>query len=285
LKRADIGVAMGGGASIAKGNAEIVLLDDNFASLITVIEQSRLAFQNIKNAVHCALTDNMSELMAVLISLAATTIWNIPAGITIIQILAIDIVAQVFPITALGWDQPHTRFMRNKPHDPRSRNLNRKTAFEFISFGLLAASLSYANFLLYFFRHHISPEYLATSSSPYLQATILTYVTIVFCQFMNLLLVRAQGHSLFSSYLWSNKKLLAAFAMSLFCILNIVYNPIIKPNFGSGPLSILDWMTALIAAALYTAIRLFHLHTQATSRKELLRKHGHAKVRAHLQNA
>ena len=101
---------------------------------------------------------------------------------------------------------------------------------------------------------------------------------------MNLLLVRSQG-KLFTSYLWSNKKLLVAFAVSFICILNVVYNPIVQPYFGSGSLSLQDWATALGAATLYTAVRLLHRHTKTTSHKELISKHGSAKVRKHLATA
>jgi len=286
LKRADIGVAMGvTGTDVAKDAAEIVLLDDSFATLITAIEQGRVTFQNIRKAARCAMIDNMGELFTVLISLIATGAWGIPAGITAIQILAIDVVAQIFPVTALGWDPPLTRLMHEKPRDLHDHILNRRSIFEFIGFGASAAILSYANYLFYFYRHHISAEHLATGSSPYLQASVLTYVTLVLCQFVSLLIIRGQGQSLFSSYLWSNKKLLAAFAISIFCILNIVYNPVIQSYFGSGSLSVQDWLTALISAVLYMMLCLFYLHTKRTSRKELIRKHGTAKVRAHLQNA
>ncbi|HSX05915.1 MAG TPA: cation-transporting P-type ATPase [Candidatus Saccharimonadales bacterium] len=281
LKRADIGVAMGRtGTDVAKQAAEIVLLDDSFSTLVTAIEQGRLTFQNIKKAARCALTDNAGELITVLISLAATAIWGIPAAITAIQILAVDIVAEMFPITALGWDPAVGRLMREHPRNQADHLINRKTVFEFVGFGLLAACLSYANFLLFFARNHLSPLHVATHAAPYLQASILTYVTLVLCQFMNLLLVRSQGQPLFSSYLWSNKKLLSAFAISLFCILNIVYNPLVQPYFGAHSLSPADWLTAIAAATLYTLARLFHRHTKATSRKELLKKsgaHGHLK--------
>jgi Ca2+-transporting ATPase len=285
LKRADIGVAMGRtGTDVAKEAAEIILLDDSFATLVTAIEQGRLTFQNIKKAARCALTDNMGELITILISLAATAIWGIPAAITAIQILAIDIVAEMFPITALGWDPAVGRLMRDKPRKLEDHIINRKTVTEFVSYGLLAAILAYANYLFFFARHHISPEHLSTNAAPYMQATILTYITIVFCQFMNLLLVRSQDQPLFSSYLWSNKKLLAAFAVSFVCILNIVYNPVIQPYFNSESLTGYDWLTAFAAAGIYTAVRLLHIHTRKHSRKELIAKHGPAKVRAHLQS-
>jgi Ca2+-transporting ATPase len=118
---------------------------------------------------------------------------------------------------------------------------------------------------------------------PYLQASILTYVTIVLCQFMNLLLVRAQGQRLLSRHLYSNKKLLAAFAISLFCIANIIYNPLVQPYFGSGPLTGWDVLTAIGTATAYTLIRALHRHTKKHSRSNLVAKHGSTKVRAHLQ--
>jgi magnesium-transporting ATPase (P-type) len=117
-----------------------------------------------------------------------------------------------------------------------------------------------------------------------MQATILSYLTLVLCQFMNLLLVRSQGQPLLSRYLWSNKKLLAAFAISLFCIVNIIYNPVIQPYFNSGSLTGWDWLSSISAAGLYTLIRLLHRHTKATSHTELIRKHGAAKVQSYLRS-
>ncbi len=284
LKRADIGVAMGRtGTDVAKQAAEIVLLDDSFATLVTAIQQGRLTFRNIKKAARCALTDNMGELMVILISLAATAIWHIPAAITAVQILAIDLVAEMFPITALGWDPATHRLMRDQPRKLSDHIINRKTVFEFVGFGFLAATLCYANYLFFFARHHISAINLGTHAGPYLAASILTYVTLVLCQFMNLILVRAGQTAVFGPYLWSNKKLLAAFGISLFFIANIIYNPLLQPWLGSASLTGWDLLTAAGAASLYTAVRLFHRHTKATSHKVLIKKHGPAKVRAHLQ--
>jgi len=285
LKRADIGVAMGKtGTDVAKEAAEIVLLDDSFATLVTAIEQGRLTFQNIKKAARCALTDNAGELFVILISLFATAIWGIPAAITAIQILAIDIVAEMFPITALGWDPAVRKLMNDKPRDLHDHIINRKAVLEFVGFGMLAAVLAYSNYLLYFARHHISAIDLSTKTGPYLQASILTYVTIVLCQFMNLLLVRSRGGmGLVGPYLWANKKLLWAFGISIFLILNIVYNPLVQPYFGSGALTGWDWLTAGAAAAFYTAVRQFHLHTKRHNHKNLIKNHGADRILAHLK--
>lgn len=284
LKRADIGVAMGRtGTDVAKEAAEIILLDDSFATLMTAVEQGRLTFQNIKKAARCALTDNAGELFVILISLAVQAIWHIPAALTAIQILAIDIIAEMFPITALGWDPPLKRLMKHEPRSLKDHIINRAAVAEFVSFGMLAALLTYLNYLFFFVRHGISPVNIGTDFGPYLQATALAYVTLVFCQFMNLLFVRNLGEApLLSKYLWSNKKLLIAFGISFFCIANIVYNPLFRDWFGMGPLSLPDILTAIGIATVYTLIRLFHRHTTKHSRKKLIDKHGHAAVHAHL---
>jgi Ca2+-transporting ATPase len=284
LKRADIGVAMGRtGTDVAKEAAEIILLDDSFATLVSAVEQGRLTFQNIKKAARCALTDNAGELFLILISLAVQAIWHIPAAITAIQILAIDIIAEMFPITALGWDPALRRLMKQEPRSLKDHIINRAAVFEFVGFGFLASALTYLNYLFFFVRHDISPVNLGTHIGPYLQATALSYISLVFCQFMNLLLVRNLGEApLFSKYLWSNKKLLWAFGLSLFCIANITYNPLIRGYFGMGPLSLPDWLSIFGVATIYTLIRLAARHGKKHNHKKLIEKHGTKAVHAHV---
>lgn len=275
LKRADIGVAMGrSGTDVAKDAAEIVLLDDDFTTLVGAVEQGRLTFQNIRKAARCVLTDNASELFLVLIGLATQALFHVPLAITAIQVLAVDLAAQMAPVTALGWDKPLANLMHDHPRKLSDHIVTWATVKEFILFGLLASGIAYANFLFFFSRHHLSPAYIDLNNNIYLQATVLTYVTVVFCQFINLLLVRADEHgTLFTSYLWSNKKLLAAFGLSLIFILNIVYNPLIQPYFHAGALSFTDWLTAVVGAAIYLSLRLLQRHTRNHTRHAVIKLH------------
>jgi len=275
LKRADIGVAMGRtGTDVAKDAAEIVLLDDSFDTLVNAIEQGRLTFKNIKKAARCALTDNCGELIAVLISLAGQIIFHIPAAITAIQILAIDVIAQMFPITALGWDKAQRGLMHDQPRKLGDHIVNTQSAAEFLIFGALSAGLAYANYLFFFARHHFSAIGIGLGNPVYYQATVLTYLTIVLCQFMNLLLVRSDEHeSFFTGYLWSNRKLLAAFGISFFCIANMMYNPWIQPYFHAGPLTVADWLSAIACAAVYLGLRLMQRHTRKHTRHAVLKLH------------
>jgi Ca2+-transporting ATPase len=287
LKRADIGVAMGKtGTDVAKDAAEIILLDDSFSTLVSAVEQGRLTFRNIRKAARCALTDNAGELFAILISLAGFTLFHVPLAITAIQILAIDIIAELFPVTALGWDKAQRNLMRDEPRKLNDHIINRRAVEEFVSFGLLSASLAYLNFLFFFIRRGLSPVNIDDHSHLYFKATILTYVTIVLCQFINLMLVRADEHeSFFTNYIWSNKKLLIAFAASFFCIANIIYNPWIQPYFHAGPLTVGDWFSALAIATIYFLTRLLQRHTRKHTRRAILEAHHPDHIRKHLKMA
>ncbi len=275
LKRADIGVAMGRtGTDVAKQAAAIVLLDDSFSTLVGAIQQGRLTFRNIVKAARCALTDNAGELFVVLISLAAQALFDIPIAILAVQILAIDIIAELFPVTALGWDPPQNDLMHDQPRNLKDHIINRRTVGEFIGYGLLAAALTYGNFLFFFERHGLSAVHFNTHSRLYAQATILTYLTIVLCQFINLLLVRTSDKEpFFTRYLWSNKKLLIAFGLSLFCIFSIIYNPWVQPYFNASGLNLSDWLCAMACAAIYLAVRLFHRYSKKHSRAAVLALH------------
>jgi Ca2+-transporting ATPase len=259
LKRADIGVAMGKtGTDVAKDAAEIVLLDDSFDTLVGAIAEGRLTFQNIKKAARCALTDNAGELFTVLIGLAALSLFKVAPAITAIQILAIDVVAQILPITALGWDSAQANLMEEKPRNLKDHIVNKSSITGFIGFGLMASILAYANYLLFFARRHLSSIHINQSHTVYHQATTLTYLSLVLCLYVYLLFERSDKHEkFFTSYLVNNKKLLLAFAASFFLIANIIYNPWVQPYFSSGSLSIIDWLTALGCATVYGLVRLF----------------------------
>jgi len=253
LKRADIGVAMGRtGTDVAKQSADIILLDDSFSTLVSAIRQGRIIFQNIRKATICAISSNGGELIVVLLSLGAQAVFHIPLAIGAVQILAIDLMAELFPIAALGWDPAEHDLMQEKPRNIRQHILSTPVILDLVRTGLIMGGLAYANYLLYLWRNGLTPGQINTHSTVYMSATALTYVTICLCQFANIFLRRVSpGTSVFSRYLWSNKHLLAAFGLSLFGILNIVYNPWFQPLFGTHGLSLVDWLYALAAAGIY----------------------------------
>lgn len=255
LKRADIGVAMGiTGTDVAKQSAEIVLLDDSFNTLVRSVQAGRVIFANIKKGALSCFTSNSAELFTNLASLGALSLLGIPLAIGIMQILAIDLVAELFPIAALGWDPAEGELMHEKPRDPKSHILNRRSIVDLLWCGIIIGSLAFGNYLFFFARNGVAAQNFNTSNPLYLKATTLTYVTIVCCQLINII-QRRSTKGFFSRYQFTNWHFWTAITFSVFCVLNIVYNPFVNKYFNSGPLSLSDWGYALGAAALFLLIR------------------------------
>ncbi len=255
LKRADIGVAMGiTGTDVAKQSAEIVLLDDSFSTMIGAIQQGRVIFQNIKKSTYSALTSNTSELAVNLFSLGGAVIFHIPLALSVILILAIDLIAEMFPIAALGWDEAENDIMREYPRNTHKHILTLESGTNLLFYGLLVGGLAFGNYVLFFYRNGINPQNLATASPMHLKAMSLTYLTIVLCLFINILQTRSPK-GLFTRYQLHNKALGIAFAVSILCVMNIIYNPYLNTYFGTGPLSGVDWSFALGAMLIFLIAR------------------------------
>src|SRR5205085_1942358 len=233
---------------VAKQSAEIVLLDDSFHTLVGAVQQGRTIFQNIKKGTLSCFTSNSAELVVNLTSLAALSLLHVPLALTVMEILAIDLIAELFPIAALGWDKADGELMTEQPRNPHDHILNAVSITDLLWCGLLIGTLAYANFVYYFMRHGVHPEHAATNTSLYAKATAMTYLTIVACQLLNILQRRSR-HGLFSRYQLHNKQLWLALLLSLTCVSFILYNPTIAYYFGAGALTAVDWLYALGAAA------------------------------------
>jgi Ca2+-transporting ATPase len=258
LKKADIGVAMGKtGTEVAKNSADLILLDDSFATLVSAIKEGRTIFQNLRKTITSSLTSNGGELFVVLISLFFAALFDYPLAILAVQILAVDLIGEMLPLTFLTSDPPQEKIMTSPARKPNEHFITGSVLFNIAWCGFLMGVLAYLNFVFLLFREGVSPVNLVADNLVYMRATTLTYVTIVFCQWVNILSRRAGGESVFSSYIWANRNLLIAYGASLFFILNIVYNPYISPWLYTGPLKGVDWMFAVLAALAYLMVREF----------------------------
>jgi len=256
LKRADIGVAMGKtGTDVAKQSAEIILLDDSFSTLVRTVQEGRVIFQNIKKATICSFTGNGAELIVNLMSLAATTLFHVPLALSIIQILAIDVIAELFPIAALGNDRADRQVMEETPRDPKQHILNLKAVLDILFCGVLIGGLAYCNYYFFFVRRGIDPNAVTAGSTIHLSATSLTYITLMLCLLANIFMRRSE-HGLFTRYQLHNRSIWIALGMSLTSMIIILYSPL-ATYFKSAPIQAMDWVHALVAAAIFIAIREF----------------------------
>ncbi|MBN2539820.1 MAG: cation-transporting P-type ATPase [Deltaproteobacteria bacterium] len=252
LRRADIGVAMGKiGTDVAKEASELVLLDDSFPTLVEAIREGRTIYANLRKTVLASMTTNGAELVVVLLGLAAVALkdWAIP--IFAIQILAIDLLAEIMPLTCLTFDPGFEGIMKRRPRDLGEHILNRITSLEVIFLGLIMGTLAFVNYALFMSRQ--GTVFTMDSVDPllYARATTITYLTIAFCQFVNILSHRFERTSIFNSNFFSNRILLGSIGGSILLVLLVVHTPVVRDFLRFAPPSPIDWIYVLGAAALY----------------------------------
>ena len=249
LKSAHIGVAMGSiGTDVAKEASELILLDDSFSTLVYAIREGRTIYDNLKKTIIASLTSNGAELSIVLLGLVGVALFGWPIPILAIQILAIDLLAEILPLTALTFD-PGSRYLMTSP--PRSQEehiLNKYTMAEILFLGFLMGALGFVNFGIFIERTGVE---LTMAHDIYPRATALSYATIVFCQFVNILSRRYNYESLFTRNFWSNKKILWSIVISLGLTMAAIYTPSINTFIGFAPLTLKDWLTIVASAGVF----------------------------------
>lgn len=257
LKKADIGVAMGKiWSDVAKESAEIVLLDDNFSTLVYAVREGRVIYQNLKKTTIGCFTTNSGELFTVILSLIFGWLYGWPVAMSAILILCVDLIAEMFPLMALTYDPPQTRIMSEKPRNLNDHIMNSHAIRDLVWSGIVMASLCYGAFVLRYYIHGESLVGVAMNNSFYYSSMSLAYVTMVLSQYANIFSRRVGGiESIISPYFWTNKQLFRATGFSFFCVLNIVYNPWINQFVGSWPLNLMDWWIAIVGAMIYLAFR------------------------------
>ncbi|MBD3279055.1 MAG: HAD-IC family P-type ATPase [Candidatus Aegiribacteria sp.] len=258
LKRADIGVAMGiTGTDVAKEAAELILLDDSFPTLVEAVREGRTIYRNLKKTVLASITTNMAELMVVVLGLAAVAMDNWAIPILALQILAIDLLAEVMPLTCLTFDPPPPGIMRSSPRDRAEHIMNRQTSPEVLLLGALIGGLAFANYALGMFRY-VNTPFLSGLTVPYpaayMKATTLAYLTIAFCQFANIMSRRFRLTSIFNRNTFSNKVILWSIAGSITMILVAIYVPFVsKFLYFSGP-GLTDWIYVIGSALVFLGV-------------------------------
>jgi Ca2+-transporting ATPase len=255
LKRADIGVAMGKiGTDVAKEAAELVLLDDSFPTLVEAVREGRTIYDNLKKTVVASMTTNAAELVTVLLGLAAVSLNNWAIPILAIQILAIDLLSENLPLTALTFDPPQDEIMTFPPRDPGDHIMNLSASTEAILLGSLMGILAFTNFGLFMWRNGITFTVDHTDAFMYARATTVTYLTIAYCQFVNVLSRRYERTSLFSRNFWSNSTILWSIVLSIALTSIAVYGPFVSKWLAFARLSVVDWGYVLSGAGIYLAV-------------------------------
>ncbi|MEW6246336.1 MAG: cation-transporting P-type ATPase [Nitrospirota bacterium] len=253
LKKADIGIAMGmAGTDVAKETAHMVLLNDNFATIVNAIEEGRAVYANIRKFVTYVLSSNVPEIVPYL----AFGFFHTPLALTIPQILAVDLGTDMLPALALGAEQPHPGIMDMPPRRRSERLLSRALLLRAYGFlGLIEAAIAMTGFFVYLITHGWtwgSP--LSWTDSLYREATTVTLAAIVVAQIANVFACRSRRVSVFRLGFFSNPLILLGVAVETALLAMLVYSPFGHLILGTAPLPLWIWpLLALGALGLLSA--------------------------------
>jgi magnesium-transporting ATPase (P-type) len=247
LRAADIGVAMGrAGTDVAREASDIILTDDNFASIAAAVEEGRTVYDNIRRFAQYHFSSNVAELLAFLV-------WGLSGGavplpLVVMQVLAIDLGTDLLPAIALGAERPEPGVMSRPPRSRQERLLNRRTLGRVFGFvGLLVGLAGLASFLANYLLAGWWPgAALPATGDIYVQATAMTYGGIVMGQVGAGLAFRTNRDSVFRIGLLSNRFLLIGIAFELALLVALVYVPAFQGIFHTQAYDPRAWLLLIV---------------------------------------
>jgi Ca2+-transporting ATPase len=229
LKRANIGVAMGiTGTDVSKQTADMVLTDDNFASIVSAIEQGRIIYSNIRKFVYFLLACNAGEILIIFGSM----LFGLPIPLRPVHLLWLNLVSDGAPALALGMEKGDRDIMKHAPRPPREPVINRDMA---IGIGVIAVVDAIAILLAFTFGLQRYPGHLEAAQT-------IAFVTLCTSELIRAYTARSEYHSVFAIGMFSNKWMNWAVLASFLLVLAVVYVPVLQPFFDTVPLTASDWL-------------------------------------------
>lgn len=249
LKKADIGISMGiTGTDVAKEASNMVLLDDNFATIVNAVEEGRTVYANIKKFLTYIFASNIPEAVPYL----GYILFNIPLPLTILQILLVDLGTDMLPALALGVEKPTPGIMQQPPRKPSERLLNfplMARAYLFLG-PIEAVACMFGFFWVLNTGGWTWGTLLPVFNPLYLQATTACLTAIVIAQVANVFACRSSRESLFTTGFFTNKLIFAGIAVELTLQLFVVYHPLGNEVFATAPISLSVWLVLIPFAVL-----------------------------------
>jgi Ca2+-transporting ATPase len=229
LKRANIGVAMGiTGTDVSKQTADMVLTDDNFASIVSAIEQGRIIYSNIRKFVYFLLACNAGEILIIFGSM----LFGLPIPLRPVQLLWLNLVSDGAPALALGMEKGDPDIMKHQPRPPKEPVINRDMA---IGIGVIAVVDAIAILSAFVLGLQRYPGHLEAAQT-------IAFVTLCTSELIRAYTARSEYHSVFSIGVFSNKWMNWAVLASFLLVLAVVYAPFMRPFFDTVPLTLDDWL-------------------------------------------
>jgi Ca2+-transporting ATPase len=242
LKKADIGIAMGiTGTDVTKEAADMILTDDNFASIVSAVEEGRGIFGNIKKYLVYLLSCNFGEILLMASVILFGPLMGLPAGtipLIAIQLLYVNLATDGLPAIALSIDPPELDVMKRKPR-PRRQTIFTAPVLRYMAgAGVWTALVTLGVFL-----------WAIDSGKSFLEAQSMCFVTLILIEFFNAFNCRSLEYSLFKVGPFTNKWLLLAIGWECIILSLVVYLPVLQGPFNTYALTWTDWVIAILSAS------------------------------------
>ncbi len=232
LKRADIGIAMGiTGTDVAKETADMILMDDNFASIVSAVEEGRIIYSNIRKFVYYLLSCNVAEILIIFLALLA----GLPLPLRPIHLLWLNLVTDGLPALALGLEEGEPDTMGRPPRPPREPIINREMIWNTGVQGVVITATTLGAFVIG----------LRTYPNSLVAAQTIAFVTLISSELWRAFTSRSERYPLLKLGVFSNRYMLWATLSSFLLMLAVVYLPVFEPIFSTVELPLRDWIMIL----------------------------------------
>jgi len=244
LKKADIGVAMGiTGTDVAKEAASMILTDDNFASIVNAVEEGRAVYSNIRKFCSYIFTSNTPEAIPFIFFVLSGG--RIPLGLTVMQILAIDLGTDMVPALGLGVEPPEPGLMKRPPRSLKSHVIDRSMLIR--AYGYLGIPQGIITMIAFFYMYWTNGYWgqfidLPSTGTLYVAATSLALASVVFTQIGNVFGQRTERTSIFKLPFFNNRLIWIGILSELVLVVLIVYTPFMNAFIGTGPFPAHYWL-------------------------------------------
>jgi len=236
VKEADIGVAMGiTGTDVTKEVSDMVITDDNFASIVSAVEEGRGIYDNIQKFIHYLLSCNAGEILVMFV--ASLIGWPIP--LLPIHILWVNLVTDGLPALALGVDPTAKDIMNRSPRNPQEKVITKDRARQILSQG---SFIAFCSLLAFCFVLFIENEGIGRGRTA-------AFIVLACAQLFHALNCRNQNESIFKIGFFSNPKLIGAICISFLLQMAVVYVPFLSKIFKTEPLGVFDWIMVVCVSS------------------------------------
>ena len=263
IKRANIGVAMGiTGTDVAKESADMVLTDDNYASIVSAVEQGRIIYDNIRKFVFFLISSNIAEVMIIFLA----TLAGLPAPLTVIQLLWLNLLTDGAPALALAMEKGDPVIMQRKPRPPSEPIINRTMQMGIVIQTIAQTGVVLTAFVVGLFWHLEAGTLIPAGTNPIVYllqydwkgvdvqtAETMAFVTLSLCELFRAYTVRSEKVSIFKLGVFSNKYMQYAVALSVFLMILVVSVSFLQPIFNTHTPDLREW-GVILGLALVPAV-------------------------------